>query len=271
MLHARVIPCLLMQGDGLVKTIQFKNPDLCGRPDQCRAHLQQDRGGRAGLPGHHGLPEEGHLRAAGQRQAPGRPDREAVGRVLHAPGLRRRHQGRRGGPGPAGHRRREGRDQHLRGRGPVLHKKGVRRVRQPEHRGLHRRATTRGRTVRSLHPRRGEAGGHRPGGPREAHGIHGRRRDLRQLHRPGRHHAGLRPDAGPVRRGRRRHPGHRLRWRRQPGPLHRGRPRRRIRRRRRELLRVPRAAAGGADQLPDEVRDRARAVAAAEAAMAQGK
>lgn len=32
MLHARVIPCLLMQGDGLVKTIQFKNPTYVGDP-----------------------------------------------------------------------------------------------------------------------------------------------------------------------------------------------------------------------------------------------
>jgi imidazole glycerol-phosphate synthase subunit HisF len=32
MLHTRVIPCLLMQGDGLVKTIQFKNPTYVGDP-----------------------------------------------------------------------------------------------------------------------------------------------------------------------------------------------------------------------------------------------
>ena len=32
MLRTRVIPCLLLKGNGLVKTVQFKNPTYIGDP-----------------------------------------------------------------------------------------------------------------------------------------------------------------------------------------------------------------------------------------------
>ncbi|CAA9523648.1 MAG: Imidazole glycerol phosphate synthase cyclase subunit HisF, partial [uncultured Solirubrobacterales bacterium] len=189
--------------------------------------LQRLGGRRARLHRHHprGRPRPAPRRPQGEGlERPARHHRAGLAHLLRPAHVRRRHPHGRGHPAAHRPRRRQGHDQHPRGRGARVRLRGCRGVRQPGDHRLDRRPRARRRLgghdalgARGDRPRRGRVGA-RGRAPR-------RGRDLPQLRRPRRHGQWLRPPADPGGQRRDADPGDRVRRRRALQASRRRRPR----------------------------------------------
>ncbi len=110
---------------------QLRRPDRRRRSGRGGDGLRCGRRGRALLPRHH--------RVVGQSRDDLRRRRAHGRALLHAADGGRRREERRRYQETAARRRRQGVDQHSRGEEPGFRRRGGGQVRQPVHRGCHRR------------------------------------------------------------------------------------------------------------------------------------
>ena len=199
----RVIPCLLLSGLGLVKTVMFKDPKYVGDPRNAVKIFNEKEVDELVILDIKATPEETRPQFEIVREIVS----EAFMPVAYGGGIRSVEDARTmlqlgvekvvmntaavedvtSGPQ----------------RGPG--------VRQPERGRLHGRQEEFHGSLRTVHPRRQEEHEARPRHLREADGGYGRGRDHRQLHRPGRHHGWVRPGAHPLHNVGSPHSRHRVR------------------------------------------------------------